>query len=344
LSKPLLSSADARFAALWALAGVCEAPVLARMVGFPLPVGAFGGVLLHVAAAALMFVAPPREKGWFKPTRHWGEPLALIALLLPGLGWLACGWMVFFHGEAPFDKEAYRFEAEGEEDFNPVAASGSQPGRAELSEALDIVPAVDALLSRSSALRRGAVETLSRIRTPEAIGWLLDARGDADAELRFYATTALTRLKRDYETAAQAAEREAYQRPGELEPQLALQRVRLEYALSGLLDFAARNALLEECRERLAAHAARSAEALRLLFLVERRLDPSRALGRLDELERAEPERSGYWARERAELLFALGRYRELRALIRERGAGLVAATGRAEDEKWASAALWWTG
>ena len=343
MSKPEQNSSDRRFLALWLIAGLFEVPALALMLGFPLPISGAWGIAAHILCALLIFCAPPHSRGYFAPTRHWAKPLALIALFLPGIGWTLAGWLVLSHGDAPFAKDAYRFEDDGTEDVNPLAGMGS-PGaiRRELSDALDVVPAVDALLSAAPALKRGAIETLARIRTSEAIGWIFKARTDPDPEVRFYATSALTRLKRDFETSIQASENEAFQRPGESSAQLALQRVRYEYAVSGILDPDARIGLLQECRAHLDASAARSLEAARLLYLVERRLDPERALPVLNRLEAAQPERR-LWIREKAELLFALGRYGAVRSLLTDRRADLEKEREpHADDLEWRSTLFWW--
>ncbi|MFH2202688.1 MAG: HEAT repeat domain-containing protein [Elusimicrobiota bacterium] len=344
MSKQERSSVNLRFILLWLLAGLLEAPLLALMLGWPSTIPAWAGVLMHILAAGLVFLAPPREKGYFRHTRHWGESLGIVTLFLPGIGWCLSGWVVLTNSKAPYDKEAYIFEDEAEEEVNPLAGLGSQEAlQGELADALDVIPAVDALLSNVPGLKRGAIETLARIQSPEAISWLHKARGDDDPEVRFYATTALTRLNHDFDTAIRAAEREVYKNPGELPPQIALQRVRYEYACSGMLEEEAREGLLLECRARLTTMFERVPEAARLLYLVERRLDSERAFSMLDYLEKEMPEQFRRWTKERAELLFSLGRYGDARAVLRgrlERVAVTDAET--VEDREWNSTLLWW--
>jgi hypothetical protein len=337
-------SAKARFLLFWGLAGFLELPVLLLMTGLPSPISFGLGLLCHACAAVLLFFAPPREKGWFRRTRHWGEPLAVMAFFLPPVGWALAGWSVLRHWDATQHKEAYRFEDEAEEGVNPLAGAGTAEAvRRQLADALDVIPAVDALLSQSSNLKRGAIETLGRIRSPEAIGWILKARVDADPEVRFYATTALTRLKRDFETAVLAAEKETYKRPGDPQTHMTLHRVRYEYAVSGILEKGARDAALKECREKLQPFAGRYPEASWLLYLVELTLDPTRAAPLLDELESSGFGGKERWLRERAQLLFALNRHAELRALLAARESELAAETDRSpEAADWRAAAMWW--
>ena len=337
------NAASLKTFALFALGGLLEVPLVFVMAGAYIRVLLVPALLLHLVSAVLVFLAPPWEKGLFNPARHWAQPLALLALLVPGLGWVTGAWLLFSHPDSPYAKDAYRFEDDAEEDVNPLAGLGTAAAiRRDLADALDVLPAADALLGQDPAMKRGAIETLAKIRTLEAVRWIFKARGDPDAEVRFYATTALTRLKRDFEVSVQAAEREAFRRPGELAPQLTLQRVRLEYAASGMVDGGARQAVLEECRRRLLGPAEREPEALRLLYMVERHLAPERALGVLRRLAGSQPENKR-WLREEAELLFSMGRHAEVRRLLRERRDTFGAPDeGSAEDREWRSTALWW--
>lgn len=342
MKKPAATYANARSALAWLFAGLGEVPVVALIAGFPTPLPHWAVAACHAAAAAFIFFAPPRGKGWFQPTRHWAEPLSLLAFFLPPFGWLAAGWFLWRSGETTVHKEAYRFGDDAPEESNPLAALGTPAAiRKDLADALDVLPAADALLSTDPALKRGAIETLARIRTPESVGWILRARTDADPEVRFYATSALTRLKGEYETGIRAAEREAVLHPGDPALRLAIYRVKYEYAVSGILDGPARDSILGDCRRLLAPAASRDPEAARLAFLVERALAPEGAFTSLERLETVDPSRSGRWLRERVELLFMLGRHGEAARLLASRRAEALAdATG---DRDWQSAVLWWT-
>jgi len=344
LSKRVRRSLDLRFLILWIVAGIFEFPALAMMSGWPLPLPWHVGFVMHCVSAALVFLAPPPERGYFRPTRHWGESLGLISLLVPGAGWAAAGWLVLDNAKAPYDKDAYIFHDEMDDDANPTAAMGEQQTIAvAMADAHDVIPAVDALLSGSSALKRGAIETLARIQTAEAIGWIQKARSESDPEVRFYATTALTRLKHEFETAIHAAEREVFAAPSEIPPQISLQRVRYEYAVSGMLEGDASTTLLEECRKRLTPLAQRYEDAARMLSLVEKKLAPERAFAVLDRLEDFAPERRSRWVRERAELLFSLGRAHEVKTLLSAHRAELQSAgESYPEDREWRTAFLWW--
>lgn len=342
MRRPATISAKAWASILWALAGLFELPLIAILAGLQLPFTRAWDAVFHIIAALLVFFAPPRERGWLQPTRHWGEPFGLATLLVPVLGWLASGWILWLRWDATAQKEAYRFDDDAPEDSNPLAALGTPLAiRRELADALEVLPAADALLSQDPMLKRGAIETLSRIKTSESLGWILRARTDGDPETRFYATSALTSLKRDFETAIRAAERESVNHPGDAIVRLAVQRVRYEYAVSGMVDGSARHALLVECRERLTAAAERDSDAARLAYLVERALNPREAFPALERLGRLDPSRQVRWLRERVELLFELGRHREVSALIHANRSAALAGTEA--DVEWRAAVFWWS-
>lgn len=333
-------SADLRFALLWLLSGLFEAPLMLLMTGFSSDLlRPWTIVLFHLAGAACAFFAPPKDKGWLHSGRHWGQSSGLVALLVPGAGWLACAWMFLRNRAAPFENDAYIFGDE-KGDFNPTAGLGTPEAvRRQLADATNIMPAADALLRGDHDLKRGAIELLSRIRTPDSISWILKARMDPDPEIRFFATSALTRLKSEFESGVRAAEEEALRRPGDPAARLALQRVRYEYAVSGILDEQIRLSFLQTCRERLAGE--RDVHSARLLFLVESQLDPDRALTQLDRLEALDPDMRRRWLRERASLLFSAGRFGEVRRFLRSHQ-GELSGSGQGPDRAWLTASLFW--
>jgi len=345
LSKPERQPSSSRALVLGLLAFLLETPVISVLIGRPWLPGGWT-VLFHAAASVVMFFAPPREKGYLRPTRHWGEPLCLLTLVAPGAGCLLGLSLLALHPDAHADRDAYRFEEDEAEDVNWLAGQGAASDiREQLADARDVIPAADALLGRDPALKRGAIEVLAQIRSPEAISWLLRARTDPDPEIRFYATSAVTRVKRDYDAEMGAAQAEVVQRPGDLSKQLALERIRYEYARSGLLERATAVSMLGQCRERLGTLADHDVDALGLLFLAQREIDPAAALEALERLLRVDSPTRSRWLRERVSLAFELERYGDVRKLVAQAGERLAEGEGLGQREAadWRSAALWWS-
>lgn len=345
MSKPEPQRSDFKGVLLGACAVLLEAPVMAVLCGHGF-LSAPWALASHLASATVMFLAPPREKGYFRPTRHWGEPLALLTLFIPGAGCLLAMGLYLSHSKAHEDRDAYRFEDDSNEDANWLAGLGDAADLEEkLADARDIIPAADALMGQDPGLKRGAIEVLAKMRSPEAIAMVIRARTDPDPEIRFYATTAMTRITRDYDTEVSGAEHEMYQRPGNMRAQLALHGIRCEYARSGLLEPATAAMMLLQSREWLAEPSAHDIDALILLFMVERQLDPMKALKILDQLSVRDTEQKSRWAREKVALAFEVGRYGEVSRLMQDLQGMLPqdsAGLSERETVDWRSATLWW--
>lgn len=330
-----------KFFALWCCAALAQWPLARALLGLDPGAGTWPW-LAHAAAALILFFAPPKGRGWFSASRPWGQALAFLAWSLPGVGVLAAGGLWLIRGRQ--ERPSKYFEEEPEEEVEQVVL----PATGDTEGIWDVLPAVDAMLGSDPTLKRGAIEALVKIRTPEAIGWLLRARKDPQPDVRFYATSALTSMKRDFEQAMKAAEREALEKPMEAGPLLSLVRSGLDYAMSGLLEEATRRELLEKCRDWIAHLAEREDAALTLLYQVERELMSPRALANLDALIGRRPGERSSLLKEKASLMFKLGRYGQTRLLMKEVASLPKPAPAEsslvqeAEDRDWQAAIAWW--
>jgi hypothetical protein len=301
--------------------------------------------LLHLGSAALLFFAPEKAGGWLSPRRHWAETMFLWSLAFPVFGWLLMGLLRLTWEPGHVRQSFFQTgEAEDFEDLEFAPERVSEERR--LWEATDIMPAADILLGRDPTLKRGAIETLARIRTPESIGWILQARTDPDPEVRFHATSTITKLKRDFESQLRATEQEVFENPTDAGRQVALERVRAEYAVSGLLDGRRRAELLGGCRNRLRALAQRQGPgALELLFVIDKDAAPDQALEHIHGLMRRDPAAAPRWRREEIQLLFKLGRHGEVTERLLQMRKDLSATPSSAEtpeDLRWRALIFWW--
>ena len=74
-----------------------------------------------------------------------------------------------------------------------------------LYDEIDVHPIADILSGDDMEMKRGAVNLLRRIGSAEAVNLLRKSLSDENAEVRFYAHTALTRLEEDYADAVDKA-------------------------------------------------------------------------------------------------------------------------------------------
>jgi hypothetical protein len=331
-----------------ALAGLLDAPMISLVYRGPgsLPVRLV--FLLHAFVPLALLFALPREAGWFNRKRHWLEPFLVFSLVFPGVGWIMAAVLRFFSTAEPAGEERLQEEETESGELFPEQRPGTSTGDLRsLHEAADVLPAVDILMGTDDSLKRGAIQTLAKIRTPGSIEWILKARSDENPDVRFYATNTLTQLKYEFEREMKAVEREIFNQPGELRFQNDLCRAMYEYAVSGLVDPARAKDILWQCRKRLTDIVPYHRESLRLLFKVEKEGDPKAALGRVRDLEENFPWEETDWLKEKTLLFFRLGRYAEVQGAMRDLESRLGPGGGKSGESavierEWRAAAFWW--
>lgn len=208
----------------------------------------------HATAALLMFVSAPKGKGWFHVSRLWAKTDAIFTLSLPPFGWAAAVCLHAFFKPVPEMAEIKNEDDEAgfEVEFADEPAEGPSLSHQELvAHHLDFVPLADILAGDDLNLKRGAVDKLAQLATPEAIAMLLVRRGDPVPEVRFYVTSALTRIKKNMDEELEEAKRHV-QSPGEEAlSRLMLAKSYFRQIRSGLIDAATVEAFAAECDHHL---------------------------------------------------------------------------------------------
>lgn len=235
-----------RFYLAWILAGVLEYPFFASLKTDALPQineSPLYPFFLHGLAVFVLFLSAPRGKGWFHPQRVGPRTYSLFALFFPGIGWLVAGMIAFlnfysfgdkklFDLDEPMDKLAPFMEWE-----NPKIAGALVLRKERIFSELNFMPLVDIIAGDQDAdLKRGAIDKLSRFKTPEAIDILLSLRGHAEAEIRFYATSSLSRIKKEFDEQLEASKQEMKKDVYKISARIFLAKVYIQYARSHLLD------------------------------------------------------------------------------------------------------------
>jgi hypothetical protein len=100
----------------------------------------------------------------------------------------------------------------------------------------DIVPLADIMEGTDIGMIRGAVDKLAQLRTPEASRILMAHRSSSLAEVRFFVTTALTRIKNEYDEELEAAKMNLKNEDYKVSARFFLAKQYANYAASGLLD------------------------------------------------------------------------------------------------------------
>ncbi len=248
-----------------ALAGTLEGPLTALIfvknpATLPLSflVTPHTALFLHMLAGLILFFLPPKEEGFLHHQRLWGRLFLSFGLFFPVFGWLI-GLAIYLFYVPPKDTQAiFEHDPVFEDDQLsvlelPEPAISKNEQRQRLIEAVDLMPLADILATQDSDLKRGAVEKLTQLASPEAIAVLQDHRSTPQPEVRFYIITALTRIKKDMEEEIEAVRSALKKDPSNTNLRLAASRTYLKLAKSGLADDAARSILTNEAIYQLEA-------------------------------------------------------------------------------------------
>lgn len=255
-----------RFLFFFALSGLCESFAVAAFMS-----GQIAGnpsFVLHLAAALAAFLSVKRGRaGLFYPGRLWGRTSAFFVFFLPVFGWFCAACVFFFYRPisqvADFENEDDAGDFQVDEKDLPLAVGISIEDR--IHHQLDFMPLADVLAGDDLALKRGAIDNLAKIASPEAISLLLSKRGDASPEVRFFATSALTRVKREMDDELEAAKGPVQSGKQDGVARVALARAYMRLAKSGVLDEPTARVYFGEAAHHAERASKDSPDALRLL-------------------------------------------------------------------------------
>ena len=193
----------------------------------------YAAFLAHVLSALSFFITKPRPRSLPGVGYYYPRIVALFTFFMPGIGLFGMSLTLLFarimmesHGLAEEYKEK-AFEGSGIEVDLPTDINSF------LYEELDVHPIADILAGEDIGMKRGAVNLLRRIGSCEAVSLLRKSLSDENAEVRFYAHTALTRLEEDYAQSLEKAEYRA-DKYGSAQSHAELGSVYRNYAQSGL--------------------------------------------------------------------------------------------------------------
>lgn len=296
---------------------------------------------LHLTATVLLFFCEPRGKGWWNPERLWARNVAAVTAIFPFVGWMAMGLLTFIKKIKPYEvttsvEEEMDFGAPARESFTIRNVNKKE----RILKELDFLPFAEILAGSDTELKRGAIERLVEFRTAGATSLLEKYRSDPSADIRFLVTTALARIKKDFEEELHAARETVQKDTHHIGSRISLARTYLQYARSKLLDATTAKGYMSEALYHLEFSALAEetpAEAFRLLIGIFREQgDWKRVLQILDMMEKRKVETVEKIAEIRLETYHEMGRYGDGLKTLRElRASGLLNA-------KLSPIADWW--
>jgi len=247
------------------LAGALEWPLTAFIFAKD-PIGLLPSFLtsphkaffLHIAASLILFFLAPKAESFFHHQRLWGRLFLSFGFFLPVFGWLLCLALYLFYVPPKDTQKIFEHDPVFEDDQLsvlelPEPAISENDQRQRLLDAVDLMPLADILATQDSDLKRGAVEKLAQLASPEAIAVLQYHRSTPQPEVRFYIIAALTRCKKDMEEEIEAIRSALKKDPTNTGFRLSAARAYLKLAKSGLTDDMARANLTNEAAYQLEA-------------------------------------------------------------------------------------------
>ncbi len=272
--------------------------------------------------------------------RSW----AFLVVGFPPFGWLAAG---FFFWATHLSSSLYLEDEEliekGGKTVVPLMGLGTKQARKErILEELDFMPFVDILKGADLDLKRGAIEKLSQLKTPETIQLLLSYRSDPSLEVRFFVTSALTRIKKEFDEEVKAAKDQMKRDIYKISARAFLAKTYLHFSRSGIMDEMTQKSYRQEAEFHLKFCLESeyvSVESFRFLLEIyqsEERWEESTAL--VSEMERRKIVSLLEIEKLKVEILFDRGLFYEVRDRLRR-----LKDQGELEAD-WVPMADWWRG
>lgn len=200
-----------------------------------LPLGA------HLLAVALLSVGLVRRWDFSKGRdRAWAVVGLCLMLPLPLLGFL--GFVMVYAVLESSGKHGGELLKDFQEyiSYDPTIIQGvvhaGGDGERFLMTEVDVSPLKDILSGNDVPLKRGAILSLSRLPRADAVALLKRALADESREIRYYASTALSDMEKEFNDRIFRLVREVERNPTTAERHVELARIVLEYTEAGLLD------------------------------------------------------------------------------------------------------------
>lgn len=192
----------------------------------------FWSLVAHGIAFVLLFKTSPR-KSWLFLLPFFGWFFALLPLLSDRSKEVGPMALQLFPEDESWPLPG---QPERGQPITPEKLFPNVERKERVLQELDFLSLADILGGADALLKRGAIERLAQLKTPEAIKLLLTHRTDSSMEIRFYATSALARIKKEFDEELESAKQEMKKDIYKVSARFLLAKRYLSYARSHLLD------------------------------------------------------------------------------------------------------------
>ncbi len=327
------------FILLWMIGGLFEYPFI-QMFFFNrsdfflnhLPLS----FILHFLNLFVLVWAFPKGPAWFHRERFWGAPVNIFIVFLPLFGWLLLIALYLFYIFGYIKTDFLIDEVEIKWEHFPELHRRMVLDRAHILNEMDVQNLAEILAGEDKSLKRSAMEKLAQTKTPDALAVLLQYRRDADADLGFYATSNLTKIKREFEEELETLKLSIKKDPTQINLRVKLAQSYLAYQASGMLELEMQHEFIAMAiyqLEQVLLQDAKHVDARLILHQIYfNRQEYQKCLELL-----ATADASLSMLQTRAELYFAMHRFSDLQKCLREIGRLMVTP-----DQAWQSTLQWW--
>lgn len=231
-----------RFYLFWTLSIILEYPALVLFFNPEFqsnPTILLQSLSAHLMSSTCLFFSYPKHITWFYHKRKWPQFFFNISFFLPILGHLIV--IVIY---LSFQKKEFG----SHEIFEEADHFLNQTNRAlferrqffsqkqKIKDAINFLPLVDILEGNDLALKRSAIDKLSSLSNPDSIRTLKKYKDDESSEVRFFVTSAILRIKKDFEEEIEYAKKQIQKNPDEIGLKLAVSNLYLRFYHSHLLE------------------------------------------------------------------------------------------------------------
>ncbi|HCU24241.1 MAG TPA: hypothetical protein DF383_04410 [Deltaproteobacteria bacterium] len=334
---------------LWWLLGACfEFPLLACFATVetsapPWFCKPWPALAAHAALPFALYFAAPFAPNHAGKKNAWNLIAALLTLFLPVAGWLL-GGLFFTMVQTQFIKERAKRTIRMNEAALGLSYRPPPPfvfpiqlSREEkIRESIDLIPIIDILNGEDINFKRAAIEKLAKLATPSAVSILLNYRCSHALQVRFFATSSLHRIKKQFDDQLEAAKLQLEKQQDTPAARLFLAKTYLHYIQVGLLDTTTQEVYRKEALSHLlfcfnSGH--QSAEVYKLILQIySEQPEWEKELALLHSLEGTSDD-SEEIQQMKAKVLYETQRFSEMVEMF---------STLQFQDRKLKNIAQWW--
>ncbi|MBX7148613.1 hypothetical protein K1X76_05960 [bacterium] len=296
---------------------------------------------IHLLSSIVLLFSESKGFGWFDHMRNWPRLFSFFGLFFPVFGAvMALPIFLFCRFAKPDVDNPNYYEDEITPELTKRSLYDIRPLEERLIEANDVLSLADIMMLSDDEMKRGAIDRLVALASPESVNLLMSMRSSASADTRFYVTSGLEKIRKKFEEEIEAAHEQLKEGEYKVSARIFLAKVYQQYAESGLVNSETAAIYYEEAKKHLLfCFDSKHVNTRVVLFLLELLFKQKNYIKALDVLEKARHMQLIDFTNEldwRIRILFEQQRYQELTKELRQ------GTTNGTLPSQYISLAQWW--